>query len=507
MKSILSIIMLGLALTATAKNEVYQTANDGSVTSFEDLAKIEGSGVTKEGDNTYVIVKDIEVLANDGITLANNTTLKLAKDVIIKMFGKNFNFAPADTALITNTEEGVKPKGLWFTETDGYINVKHIRFEYAGVRIAGPAGAIIENCTFFEHNASMDKSAISINGSSVGTEIRKCTFIRSARAAIATGSNIAAGKIIEDCVFEQCCTDNRNYPVINEVPSGNNGEVIIRRNKIYGGKFNMSGAISVSNMLGVIGANKVLIEDNYMDNCRYGMNLWGQMVDFRVINNTIINCHYETNANNGGSGIAINCANKEPEKASKLYIEGNTIEGCLWGITNMGNASPNIGKVDDVFADDYNPGNNVFRNNGNCEKAPAGAENAFDPSIPYDLYNHTPMTVYAQGNLWGGADQSAAEIAKRIVDAADDSAFGEVIYLPAADPAAIQQISADSDISVDVIGNGSFSINGVADHAAVQVYDIAGKLLFNGSANGTISVGTKGLVIIVVDGQAYRILL
>ena len=79
---------------------------------------------------------------------------------------------------------------------------------------------------------------------------------------------------------------------------------------------------------------------------------------------------------NGGSGINI----YDPYMIQTTRIEDNWIEGNLWGITVVGGAEVNIGKTDDPNADDYNPGNNTFYNNG------------FD-GVVYDLYNNSPNII------------------------------------------------------------------------------------------------------------------
>ncbi|WP_289768696.1 hypothetical protein [Muribaculum intestinale] len=148
----------------------------------------------------------------------------------------------------------------------------------------------------------------------------------------------------------------------------------------------------------------------------------------------------------------------------------------------------------------------MFANNGNCGKTPAGAENAWDPAIPYDLYNNTALTIYAQGNTWGGADQSAEEIEKRIYHKADNSALGEVVYLPAGGVAGITEIETP-DFSISVSGAGRFSVNGVDATTPVVVYDLSGIRLFNGTAGQEITTSHRGAAIVVVGGTSVRILL
>ena len=442
MKLLLPILALGVAMTGYAKNDVFTTPNTGTIYTFADLAKIEGTGVTQIDENTFSVVNDLDVLANDGITLTDGMTLELGKDVLIRLYGSKSSLTP-DSATV-KAIEGQAPKGIHFTEIDKPVVIKHVRFEQAGMKIGDGYGVTVENCTFYEHNEKSGHAAIDFVANSINNVVRNCYFIRTVTAAISSGSNVAAGVTIEDNVMEDCSTRNGNYPVINQTPAADNGPVIIRRNKILGGKRTRPGAISMSNMLSMIGDHKIFIEDNYMDNSRYGINILGNYMDIRVKGNQVIDCHYETNAMNGGSGITVNSTSDE--HPTRVYIEGNRFEGCLWGATIIGKALVNMGHVTDVTGDDYNPGGNVFKNNGNCGTAPAGAETAFDPSIPYDLYNNTAMTLYAQGNTWGCEQQTAAEIEKYIFHSADDPTKGEVIFLPVAgDTSAIESIEGNAD--------------------------------------------------------------
>ena len=117
MKKSILFLYLGSSLTALSANDVYQTPNTGTVYSFADLAKIEDSGVTQLDDNTFSLSKDIDILDQDGLVLDNNATLRMGADILVRMYGGNNNFAPADTATIMPTEEGIKPKGIHFLDT------------------------------------------------------------------------------------------------------------------------------------------------------------------------------------------------------------------------------------------------------------------------------------------------------------------------------------------------------------------------------------------------------
>ena len=157
--------------------------------------------------------------------------------------------------------------------------------------------------------------------------------------------------------------------------------------------------------------------------------------------NVIRNNNTEVNPMNGGSGINI----YDPYMIQTTRIEDNWIEGNLWGITVVGGAVVNIGKTDDPTAEDYNPGNNTFYNNG------------FDGNV-YDLYNNSTNTVYAQGNFWKTAmTQDESGIENVIFHKNDDASLGEVIFnnWKTEDATAIRQ--AESDCSSSAI----YTINGV----------------------------------------------
>ena len=94
------------------------------------------------------------------------------------------------------------------------------------------------------------------------------------------------------------------------------------------------------------------------------------------------------------------------------------MEGGLWGITvPTGAPNINMGKVEDPTADDYNPGNNTFVNNGNN-------------GVLYDLFNNGTATIWAQGNTWNVAEQTEELIEEVIYHQVDDPSKGLVIFMP-----------------------------------------------------------------------------
>ncbi len=79
-----------------------------------------------------------------------------------------------------------------------------------------------------------------------------------------------------------------------------------------------------------------------------------------------------------------------------------------WGIGIFGDAEPQMGSLANLGV---NPGRNWLHDNG-----------------IYDLANNTDHAILAQRNWWGTTDR--AEIARNILDHADDASFGPVNFVP-----------------------------------------------------------------------------
>jgi parallel beta-helix repeat protein len=175
----------------------------------------------------------------------------------------------------------------------------------------------------------------------------------------------------------------------------------------------MNGGICVSNMLGLAGTTNVEIIGNEVSDNRYGIALYGQM-NAVVNDNVLMNNNYESKPMNGGSGVSIYGMGVQ-----NVYMSGNHIEGHYWGITNIKyTADPflNLGNLTE--GDNYNPGGNVFVNNGNG-------------GVLYDLYNNSTADVMAQGNTWNVDVQDEASIEEVIYHKVDNASLGLVTFMPA----------------------------------------------------------------------------
>ena len=405
------LLMAAVAIGAMADD--FATDGTGNVYTFNSLSQIEGTGVTLQEDGSYLVSADFTIAEGDVLQLQNNDVIKMANGVRIYING-DADFAPADTAVVTRDAEGSEPKGFWMMGENGNANLKNVTFEYVGVTFGGANSSLhADNCTFTLYNGKMNSSgALGFNASCDGNIVENCYFIENTVNGIGNGATNPVGIIIRNCLFWHNVTDNRNKPQINLTCAGDY-DVYITDNEVIGGQFTLSGGIGVSNMMGLGHTGKVYIENNYIADNRYGITTIGSM-DAYIINNTMIDNHYETNPNNGGSCISI----YDSSSSSNVYIEGNWMEGGFWGITIVtGTPNVNVGKNQDPQAEDYNPGNNTFVNNG------------FNGAL-YDLYNNGTGTVYAQGNTWNVAVQDEASIEEVIYHQVDDPSKGLVIFMP-----------------------------------------------------------------------------
>ena len=425
MKKIYSLLLMA-AVAVGAMADDFVTDGTGNVYTFNALSQIEGTGVTVQDDGSYLVSADFTIAEGDVLRLENNDVIKMADGVRITLDG-DADFAPADTAVVTRDAEDSKPKGFWMMGENGNANLKNVTFEYVGVVFGGLNSSLhADNCTFTLHNGKSSSSgALSFNASCGGNIVENCYFIENTLNAIGNGASNPVGIIIRDCLFWHNTTDNRNKPQIN-LTVGGDYDVLIADNEVIGGQFTLSGGIGLSNMMGLAHSGINIIENNYIADNRYGITTIGS-VDAIIRNNTMIDNCYDPNPNNGGSCVSI----YDSSSSANIYMEGNWMEGGLWGITvPTGAPNINLGKVEDPEAEDYNPGNNTFVNNGN------GGE-------LYDLFNNGTATIWAQGNTWNVAEQTEENIEEVIYHQVDDPSKGLVIFMPAKTPStAVEEVSA-----------------------------------------------------------------
>lgn len=398
---------------AVEVTEVFTTDGLGTEYTFEMLSALPAGVVSGEG-GTYTVNSSMILADGDVLTMDGTSTVLVGDEVGITVMG-TVDFTPAEKAEIRPVDDNSVPKYLYFTENGGGA-ISNMRIVCLPIRNFGGQPLTVEDCELT--GVVQSYAAVNLGGEFL-TTVRNCRITDNVREGISGGANIASPLLFENNHLENNSYDSRNRPYIN-VTVGGDGNVDIIGNTIVGPFENTTnGGIAVSNMMGLSGSNKVLIEGNDVRGCRYGITTNGVM-DVRIMDNVLVDNKWDSNAMTGGSGVSI----YNSTGGQKVYMSGNRIEGHLWGITNIGNVAGNVGPELNLGnlteGEGYNPGGNVFKDNGNG-------------GVLYDLYNNSPMTVYAQGNTWNVEVQDEESIESVIFHKHDDGNLGEVIFMPPAE--------------------------------------------------------------------------
>lgn len=476
-------LLLAASTATAAMADQYATPGNGSSFTFADIAAATES-VTANG-NIFTVLADFTVSEGDTLKLLNGQQISLADKVEIDVDG-TLDFQPTTSAIVTRANAEAAPKGFRVTGDNAVLMLRNTTFQYMAFNYMSYNPVVAENCTFSYANTSLTSTAaFAFLRTTVGNEFINCRFLQNESSAIGGGATTGMGMRIEGCYFYDNNTSNSNKPQLNLIGGGEDS-IVIRNCTFVGTGRTMVGGIGFMNYY-VPGSNQYIIENNVIQGHRYGIGAYSYSypLHFIVRNNVIINNNAETNANNGGSGLSFY---DYGTGMMNVYAEGNRIEGNLWGVTVLGNVGEiNFGKTADPNAEDYNPGNNVFVNNGNG-------------GVLYDFFNNTSnnATIYAQGNLWNVEQQDSLSIAELVWDSHDQGGHGEVIFAqPTLTSTAISQLRAEArEIA---IVNGKLSVEGVA-----QVYSTNGVLVLSGRNDIDIALLPTGTYLVRNGKKGYK---
>lgn len=476
------VIMALLASVVSWAQETTQTFTMEALSQYSDE-----TGVISEGDGVYVMTKDLEIPAGNTFSISGTSQIKMADGVRLTIdcyadFNPNSALENGDKrVLITRTDADAKPQGIFMaydSETEEVVTFSNIDFEYVGLRNFAVHGFEVRNCTFRYANGALTGSgALGLGTSGAYFYVEDCVFEDNEVPAIGGAANYSNGLYIENCRFINNNTQNTNKPQLN-LTVGGDMPIVIKNCEIIGTGLNMVGGIAIGNMLSLEGANEVTIDGCLIKDHRYGITGIGPM-KMIISNNELLDNNHESNPMNGGSGISL------AGYGTKLdaVVSGNHIENSLWGITIINCNDVNLGQIDNADS----PGNNVFVNNGNG-------------GVQYDLYNNQVNPVYAQNNTWSVPEQTAELIETVIFHAFDDSKLGEVIYMPAKDPASVVSVETQPQQIVQV-GENLFASDSQSE---ISVYDVAGRKVANGIGSVSIENLDSGMFIGVCKGEVLK---
>ena len=422
-KLITSLLLTVLSTTAFAQ---FTTAGDGKTYSIQELAGIEGTGivaceVSENVPPTYQLTQSITIANGDKFVMDNGIDLFFNKDVTLTIEGEaDFNLTNGssfDSA--TDYEEPLNAAVRIAGTTTTQFN--KCTFYEVGLQLMSEGATNMNRCSFYCHDGSSAAALYFISAGAAST-IENCYFEWCAKAAIGSAANASQPLTIKNCTFEMNSAANNNVPQIN-ITAANPLTIegcVINGNSVN----NMVGGIGISNFAGFDA--DITISNCEIRNNRYGIGLVGPAANIRIKDCTLVNNCYETNPMNGGSGISL----YDPYQQTKAVISGNHIEGSLWGVTIIGCKDVNLGCLEE--GENYNPGGNVFIDNGNNGEL-------------YDLYNNSTLTVYAQNNTWNVSEQTEEQIESVIFHKHDNASLGEVIFMPAANTTGIDFVQRSTN--------------------------------------------------------------
>lgn len=468
MKKRKTFILLLALMGGMVNTLAYTTAGNGTTYSLDRLSQIDDSDVLRfdDGDKTtYMITGTVTIAQGDRFVMDDGVCVQFDDNATLVINGEA-DFRLTEGSTFDSAFDGggdVRPVGIQVANPKGVTVFTNCTFYYVGLKNLSAQGMRLSHCAFYRCNGAIGQGALTMGTDGAPFAVTDCLFEDNAKAAIAGAANYRNPLIAERCIFRHNGAANGNTPQLNLTVADS---VVIRDCTIEGNPHNtMVGGIVVANLVGFDGTYVTRIEGCRITDCRFGIATYLHQ-DAYIVGNTLIDNNHETNAMNGGSGINV----YDPNQTQYTYIEGNHIEGSLWGITLVGGREANLGRTDVSETDKrYNPGRNFFKDNGNG-------------GVLYDLYNNSPNTVYAQGNVWNVASQTQANIEGVIYHHHDDATLGEVLFMPPGDAASVNRnITDDTETPV--------------------LYDLSGRRITQPSStrglyimNGKTIFGTTGTI-------------
>lgn len=457
----LCLLVLALSISILL-NAQWTSPGDGTTYTLPDLVSVSNGAVTNTG-TVFSFNSDITISANDVLKIDNQVTRIDAVGVLITING---SVACTNTARVGIYGSMTQQFSMRF-ENASHCELKTLYFsDGCGIKVIESDVAFID-CKFVYF--TRDYANAVIDFMNCNPLIEDCYFLRNEGAAISSPANGQSSPRILNNRLEENVTSDLNSPQINLGP-GAEDTIYIIGNVIDDDYANHRvGGISVADLMGT-GSTKVLLQDNYIVNGRYGYNQQGLTISSIIERNQFIDNHFEDNPMNGGSGISIYGIDEN----NKAVLRDNVITGNLWGITVINAADINLGTEDDW-------GNNQIHDNGNG-------------GVVYDLYNNSTCDIMAVGNNWGTTDEQMIE--NHIVHQNDDPSLGLVTFIPFVGYDAIEESTASTfELAPNPVGSGNVTLTlQEALPSEVIIYNVNGQIVTTQRIdNQTNTIGIESL--------------
>ncbi|MFZ6053206.1 T9SS type A sorting domain-containing protein [Halocola ammonii] len=469
MRLLFTCISLFIASSLLAQ---YTTPDNGLTIDFDYLVENSNGTVVMDGDD-YLVTDSVTVSATDILEETGDLLVKISPNALITIQG-GFTIDSENGLTFTWAEENSHYKGFRF-ESGSVIDLNNATFEYGGGLRVLTEDFTMDNCTV--QYQEMIASTGGALGFSDGTpSITNSTFIENQTAAINSPANGAFAPIIDNCTFQFNGASIVNKSQINLGPSGQD-TIIISNCTIEGHPdYIESGGIAVALLAG--GEGHAVIENNEIFNNRYGIAAIGGNLTTLIVGNNIYDNNIQGEPLLGGSGI-----NMSGTSQNMATVTENTISGNLWGMTLQGETMANLG---DTTEANFNPGLNVFEDNGNG-------------GVTYALFNNTPNDLMAMNNCWMGEQEITVEDAESVISHQfDDEELGLVTFTPlgCVDPIGVEEIELAAVTVYPVPTSGQLSISAESQVQYYRIFSISGRMIDEGksaTASNETDIDVSGL--------------
>ena len=252
------------------------------------LAAAPGSNVSPNGTGEYTIAGNLRLSPHDTLIINTNVTLRLASLAQVSVDGVLL-VNPPDSVRITAQNPAAPFHSLWFSATSAGSRLRKTVVEYGGGIKVLDVSLLLDSCVVrFQvariGSVNTNSGAVSLSGGA--TRLTHCRIYGNARSAVFSPANRPTSPVIQDCQILNNDTENANYPQVN-LGRGGATPIVVERCRIVG-RFNMTGGLLLSNLVGGAGTRAV-VRSNYLANNRYGIAVLGSGINVAITHNVIEN--------------------------------------------------------------------------------------------------------------------------------------------------------------------------------------------------------------------------